>query len=183
METENNHFIKISIIYLPVPDFRVTWCVSLGFSWEGNFIIIHRGHQCSSKCLFDDMWEMRGCSSHRKKWSVCMCADSCEWWQWGSLLQARGAGEEVGWGCSLFIQTFPLPLRAPKFLAVPTNSGTPQEKKNQLQLLINIQCVHTNTKSHTDGRNYPTICIISVNSTCEIMYVHTVRCMFIIFKQ
>lgn len=40
-----------------VPPFRFTYCVSASFSWEWNFIIIHRAYQCSSKCLFDEICE------------------------------------------------------------------------------------------------------------------------------
>lgn len=47
--------MKIISCYPSLPHFRIIHCVTARFSWERNFILIHRGHQSSSKCLFDEI--------------------------------------------------------------------------------------------------------------------------------
>lgn len=41
--------MKIISCYPSLPHFRIIHCVTARFSWERNFILIHRGHQSSSK--------------------------------------------------------------------------------------------------------------------------------------
>lgn len=68
----------------------------------------------------------------------------------GSLLQAGGAGKEVGRGRCLLVETFPLPLRVPQFLAVPTNPGTPEgTNKHSASRGKHSQCAHIQTLNPT----------------------------------
>lgn len=136
-------------------------CICQGLHGNGILLLFIGIISVPASVLWWDMW---GCSSHRKKWAVWLCGNSCEWWQCGSLFQAGGAGEEVGRGRRLLIQTFPLPLWVPQFLAVPTNPRRPEER-NWLQL----PAVNT---LDSDGCKYPTIyvCKISLNYQCDTCF-------------
>lgn len=115
--------------------------ITARFSCEWNALLLFTGPSVFQRgSLRGEMW---GCSSNWKKWALWVRGDSCEWWQRGLLLQARGAGEEVCRGRCLLVQAFPLLLWVYQFFAVPTNPETPTDW-NQLQTL----CPNTIHKSH-----------------------------------
>lgn len=112
------------------PHFTCKCCVYV-FSWEWNSIIIQRDHQSqsSTNCL-GVSWVTAVTVGKSECAYVCVCVVTAvsDGSQRGSLLQAGGAGEEVGWGCCLLIQTLPFLFWVSKLLTVSSNSETPRRK-------------------------------------------------------